>query len=314
MVQKRVDNQVATQKILKDERFQCVPIKNSHQEIGDALDLDFSDIIYAAANIPLCIKGQEHVESRKRLAKIVGARSKTIRAELPSRVAEHMSRLKTPGRHDMMQDVIIPLVDAVFTDLVECEFEFDQENPMARIFSNSMGVAKRRRLQKGLKELRASFHEQLNTEDETAVGDRMALTILGHDATIGCLGRSLHAYFSGSDKEKLTCPAEPTHTGVPFTFRMAQEDAGVDGFDFAEGDIARNAMLLLEEDDTKDSRMKYFGTGAHTCLGKPITLQLWGEILKFVKDLDVCVVSFKMRELQPDDVFTLPEEFIVESR
>jgi hypothetical protein len=73
------------------------------------LGIDFSSLVFAFENIPLCLHGEPHARSRRRASEFLAARKASINARLPQAVATHLDVFRHEGRVEMMNDAVLPL-------------------------------------------------------------------------------------------------------------------------------------------------------------------------------------------------------------
>ena len=164
-----------------------------------------------------------------------------------------------------------------------------------------------------IKDLVDRFAADFPEDSSDRLGDRVTLAILGRDALIGTLGSSLHAFLEKQEGMPLfgaRFDPVPTHTGVPFIDREARFDTDVAGVSVAEGHEVRCQLQSFSEEPARH-RGRFFGAGAHLCLGKPVSLDLFREISDHLHQLATRakVLDFALRK---DDVFNIPDTFEVE--
>ena len=307
------DPEISTQ-ILTSRDFDVVDYADRYSALADRLGLDLSNILFALAAIPLCLRGAAHEQQRSQIARMIAARQPETLAALPQIVRRSFAGLHAPGRHDILNEAIIPAVDGTLSVMLQVPLDLTGDVMVSRIFSQAIGVAKRKRLDAELAGLRARFRAGFPDEDAQTTGMRIALTILGRDALIGTLGCTLHDHFAalaGRAATARACPHMPTRTGVPYIDRTALQTTEVAGAPVQAGETLRVRLDAYETRDTRQDQMKFFGAGAHTCLGRPVSLALWAAVAQEISQIDrpIRVVAFTERK---DDVFRLPSEFIVE--
>jgi len=293
----------------------CAPVSCSdgHRIIGNHLDLDVSEILAVAQHIPLCLRGDAHLAARRRIAEIISASSTQTRAVVEREITAMIADLLTPGHHDVMQEFVTPLVNKLIGETVGVPLHLSEDTLVSRLFSHTIGISKRKRMNTELRELRQAISAELPHLNDIEVGDRLALCILGSDAMRGTLARSLHTIFeSGS-----SAPDDPaltetySKTGVPFIDREALESVEIEGQERKAGTILRSRLEAFEHSDDPKVRNRFFGFGIHTCLGRTLALQVWRQIQKGLdeKNVAVSVTAFALRK---DDTFHIPETFELE--
>lgn len=297
--------------LLQSPDFDVVDYAGRCRTLAARLGIGLEDILFAYAHLPLCLRGSEHLAKRRAVARHVASAQPALFAALPGLVRRHLAMLGQPGRHDVLNGAIRPLVRDVVAAFVGERHDTGAESLMSRVFSAGMGVAKRRRLNDEIAALRAAIAAAQPELSAGDVGIRVALHILGSDALTGTLANSLAqavADSSAAGRPLVIGPA-PTRTGVPFVDRQALRDTEHGGRAVARGDTVTARLDVFDGAGEDADRM--FGAGAHVCLGRPVSLRLWSEIRDFVNPLD-SRVGLRAFVLRKDDVFRLPDVFEIE--
>lgn len=292
--------------VLGSRSFVPVNYEERHRAVGDHLGFDVSEIIAAIHHIPLCLRDEAHLRSRKRIATLISQSNADATAFIAGEVPEMLVKLLSVGTHDVMGEFVNPCVNRLISTNIGTTLSLDHTTLISRLFSQTTGISKRRRMNAELAELRLHIQHELPFLTETEVGDRIALCILGTDALRGTLGRSMQAVFAGAPYT-----AEYPKTGVPYIDRQAAHPCPVDGVTYDADTTLRARLDALESASDPQDRNRFFGYGAHVCLGKKIALHLWAQIQDSILDRQaaVAVTRFTLRR---DDVFCVPEEFEIE--
>lgn len=284
-------------KVLENNQALVSPYAARVRVLADKLGQNFDAITQAFDDLPLAQNGERHTVLRAKTAQFLAPRRACLRLELPSLVARHFNHLKTSDTLDMMKEIVVPFVDDCLAVITEVEGFFESDSMISRVFSQSAGVAKRRRLNGELVGLRQRIKDKCPFAETNDV--RLTLMILGRDALIGTLAGSLASYFKQAAGRQLSeeiFDSMPTRTGVPYVDRI-----------MPDGKVVRCALSGLRG----DQRSAFFGKGAHVCLGRAITTDIFSEVSQFLSHLDrrVDVRSYHLRK---DDVFDIPEIFEVD--
>lgn len=300
--------------ILKCRQLQVVPYAARVAALSDHLGIDLSATLYAFDHLPLCQQRDTHAAVRRAAANMIAERIDSLRSAIPHMVKTRCAVLGTPGRVHLMEDVIAPIVSDTLSILVDMPIDVAEHEHISRIFSPSLGVAKRRKMDNALGHLTARLRETFPDADESVVGVKLALAILGRDAMMGTLGCTLH-HLADNAQGAAWCampwPEIPTRTGVPYVERVAFADIRVDGVPFASGSIIRAKLSDYETAEDPRRRLGFFGAGPHVCLGRAATLEIWGAIAAFLAKSPARprVVAYAERR---DDVFRIPEILTLE--
>lgn len=300
-------------KILSDANMEPVPYGARHQALADNLGLDLREVIEITKSIPLMLRGADHEESRKRMAVLIAQAAPRVRIVTQQRLPAMIAALMSPGPHDVMAEFVDPLVNTIMAAIVGIDIDLAADSMVSRLFSQSIGVSKRRRMNSELVALRQQIATKLPDLTPAEVSDRMTLCILGMDALRGTLGCSLHDIFrSGiwAAPDPLT-RAYPPRTGVPYIDREAVSPVVVHDENHAAGTNFRAWLVKLEDVDDSEARKRFFGFGAHTCLGRKLSLEIW-EGMTAALHLHPATIETLNYALRRDDVFHVPEKFVIE--
>ena len=77
----------------------------------------------------------------------------------------------------------------------------------------------------------------------------------------------------------------------------------------AKGSTIDCNMRSLETGDS-DDHLRFFGAGAHLCLGRRLTLALFGEMAKVLSGVTTRLAEVEMT-LRRDDIFAIPDQLWV---
>ena len=299
--------------ILGKPMFAPIAYADRHGALAEKLGFDASEIVKVTQHVPLCLRNSEHRESRKRLGILIAEGAGRVRRTTNEVLPSMISDLLTPGRHDVMSEFIDPFVNMVMTAMVGTSVRFQSDTMVSRLFSQSIGVSKRKRMNNELKSLNDQIRQQMPGLNETEIGDRVALCILGTDTLRGTFGCSLHDIFvrgASHDIDALTADFPP-RTGVPYIDREALAPANVSGTEYHSGQTFRAWLSSLEDVQEQDARNHFFGFGAHTCLGRKISTEIWKMVTNNLEShpSSIRVLDYARRR---DDVFNIPQTFDIE--
>ena len=299
--------------ILKARDLDVVPYAPRVGALADRLGLDLSATLDALNAVPLCLPRDRHSEARRDMAGLIAAQAEPLRAALPGLVARHFAPLTRPGRVDAMAGVVAPAVAEVISILVGMSVTVEEGSHISRIFSQTLGVARRKRMDEELARLQRRLRDQFPAADDRTLGLKLSLLILGRDAMMGTFGCSLEdmARRAGGGWSALAWPETPPRTGVPYIDRIALGDVTVGGRPVDKGETIRAALADYEKADDPRLRLSFFGAGAHLCLGRALSLEIWRELGAFLAASPARprVTAFALRR---DDVFQIPESFEME--
>lgn len=299
--------------ILRAAALDVVPYGARHAALAERLGIDLSATVFALDHIPLCLERARHPPRRRAIAELIAAGTPALRADLPALVARHFAPFFRPGRIEALAGAVQPCVAAVLSRLAGFDLGLAPDTLVSRIFSPALGPARRRRMEAELRGLIARIRAAHPAADAAETGTRLALAILGHDALTGTLAASLAAILPADAPRPLAAlgwEATPPRTGVPYIDRLALRDVRVGDRAVAAGEVVR-ARLDRYEAAPAAARTAFFGAGAHLCLGRPLSLDLWAEIADQMRAATTAA-RLVAAPLRRDDVFHMPERLDVE--
>ncbi|GHF52392.1 hypothetical protein [Seohaeicola zhoushanensis] len=299
--------------ILKARDLDVVPYAARVAGLSERLGIDLSVTVDALNAIPLCLPRDRHAEARRDIAAMIAGRNEVLRAELPHIVRRHFARLTETGRVEVMREAVAPAVAELISLLVGMPIGVEDTNHVSRIFSQSMGVARRKTLEAELGRLNAQLRATFPSSSARELGLKLSLMILGRDAMMGTFGCSLAAMAQAAEAgwNSLDWPDLPPRTGVPYIDRVANADVMIGEQPVAKGQPVRAHLADFEASDDPRLRLSFFGAGAHLCLGRALAMDSWRALGRFLTDSSARpkVLTFELRR---DDVFNIPGTFEIE--
>jgi cytochrome P450 len=300
--------------VLAHPGLSAPPYGELYRMLGEHFGVAFDNLRFAYSHIPLCLHAAEHAKARRGIAGHLATRRGSIDADASAVVARHFNALKQPGTIDLMQAVIEPFVIDLLSVVTGLDdIGADQAPTASQIFGRGVGMARRRRMEAEMGRLRRHIADTLGQDPGSDdVGRSMALLILGRDALTGTLGTSLFALLKDAGPVPLAAIAFPEmmpDTGVPYTERFVVEPVEIAGRTFEVGQKFRVFLGPFTQTGEARDRAKIFGVGAHTCLGRPLSLDIWRGIGRIFAETTtrVEIVDYALRD---DEVFAYPIRFL----
>lgn len=286
---------------LRAPEHMAVRLQDRVQAVAERLNLAIPAVRSVSARLPLSLNGAEHKAARADVAALLQKTSPDLTARIPTLVAERFAPLARPGEVDMLGTVIVPLVNDVLAGLSGTDYAAGPDSLISRLFSQSLGPARRRRLEAEMADLVGAVRRAHPEDPEDVIFARITLVVLGRDATIGTLSESLATALR---PDSAGFARVPLATGVPYVDRIAPGAGPED----APRILRCQLDTLTGEDDR--TRLGFFGAGPHTCLGRPVTLALFDAISTWLSraDRQIDILAFERRR---DDVFYVPSIFRV---
>ncbi|MDP3690799.1 hypothetical protein [Bradyrhizobium sp.] len=305
--------------LIGSEKLQPAVYAEDYKRLSERFNIDFSALISAFSYIPLCHHGDRHARSRRMASEFLAARRNVVAEHIPELTARHLSAFKRAGKFEVMSDAIEPMISEYICLIAGIEVGSIHDCRHASlIFDRSSGLNKRQAMDTEIASLRKVIVSQLGegaTEDE--VGLRLAYVILGMDPLKGMLGESLHKILESNGDRKLTeisFPRLPPETGVPFIERLVVIPFCFKSIAFNPGDRVRIFLQSFAAELSDLSRSNFFGAGAHTCLGRPLAIEIWNGVTSFLSEIPLRASVLSYAPRTSDYVFTCPDELVVEVR
>lgn len=289
---------------LRSDAYEVVEFYKNHQMVDDALAIDLSSTIALAKALPVGLRGSEHRKMRADLAKILARGKQRLTLELPGVIHRHFAVLDEPGTHDFLDQVCRPFADDCIGILSGLPLDPEITKNLSDVFDPGAGIARRRRLESDIRTFLESVrgHCPVDVDDDGVTS--LAVAVMGRDPLLGSLAFSLHRHFSacvGTAISSQVFPAVPSDTGVPYVWRVSKSpDQGTYECRFDH----------LSKEGPKD-RLKFFGLGRHTCLGKNHTLQIFEALSNHLSKCQRRIVSSTI-STDARHVLRIPKEFVVE--
>ncbi len=274
----------------------------------------FPNLLFAFKYIPMCVNGDEHRSARRRIAEFVAGRKSIASAAAQDIVDRWVGKLAGSAQIELMEEVLQPMVKEFLAALIGTEATGLIHGASA-VFDRMMGARKRRKLDDELGAIRVRIRHTIGPNgSEEEEGIRLALFVLGNDALAGGFGESLYQVFRANPERLLSeidYPAVPNETAIPFVERIVTEPFECEGVAFRKGDRIRIMLQsFLYTGDAAD-RVRVFGAGIHTCLGRQLSLEFWSVFTRRLSQITarVEILDYALRD--EDYVFTYPSKLLI---
>ncbi|MDB5541568.1 MAG: hypothetical protein JWQ89_3295 [Devosia sp.] len=286
------------------------------QEVPGALESRLGSLAYACQHIPLCHTGDDHASLRRRLSEHLASRRPAMAEWMAEALPLYVEPFRTSGRVDVVNEVLDPLIRGMMQSLAGIPMPTELDvTQTSRVFDKFSSLSRRTEVAGLMTGLHRHVREMMGPEaSEDDVGLRLGLVVIGHDATVGTFGESLVRLLSESEGRPLNQIAFrkfAPQTGVPFAERIVQTPFSAAGVDFEAGQRLRLVLQTFAHSPPEEHH-RFFGVGAHSCLGRPASTDLWSAFGALLGQLSsrVRVLSY---ELTPNNyIFNVPSKFLVE--
>lgn len=298
--------------IQKNPAFQVVSHRDEAKRIYSRLGIDLSNIADVFDQMPLSVEGTDHAAKRKRTARTIASKTAQGLADFRNLASELVkNNLGQSGQAELVESLFEPLVSGLVFSLTGIRLEHDPNyvSP-TQIFDRSLGLQRRKLINQRLGEMR---HQARGNSEVDDVETALVLAVLGTDSILGSLSLSFIERVSANPGKRLDQIAwgeQLSQTAVPFIERTAVSPVSIEGKVVDTGEVVR---LYLDRfsSEPPECRNAFFGTGRHSCIGRPITLNVWrilGETFS-ESPFRIRIDSVKYREA--DVMFLFPREIKV---
>lgn len=239
--------------------------------------IELPNVDYACSVLPVLVHDDLHPAIRRSFATFLAGRLAELDTELPGLVKSSLAPLSRQGRVDIVAQVVKPFMQKIFSIFLKSDMPADFLTiHVIEILSFKAMVTHLRNLDARIG--RTLSYLRTTTADENEVGWKFICLVFGLDSVAMMLAEGLVTAMREFDPTASTAaklPDFPIETGVPVSHRRAKSDFEIDGYKFAAGDWIRLQMQSLGYSPAAEDHKFIFGAGAHSCLGKQVSLRIW---------------------------------------
>lgn len=299
--------------VLAGGDFDVTPHIRFTEALAAKLRLDLSATLTVMRHLPLWSGDDAHTGLRRRVAAFLSEDRGEKAGRARQRIDDALTRGlgSAEGVIDLLA-LIRDCADILMEEVSGLPRPETDNGDLPNIFSSNVGIRARQRLEILLRSRFETARHLYPTETEDCLAMRLGQWMMGRDPLVGTMGLTLHRHLLALDGAPLATrpmPRVPTDTGVPVIGRVARRPTDVSGCPIAAGALVECRLDSLAGSSEAD-RLRFFGAGAHLCLGRPLAL----EFLDIVATrLDACRIGLRVTafERKVDDVFDLPSVFLV---
>lgn len=311
-----IDRQLAAS-ALADRNFGAIDYRGANETLSKAAGIPLEAADFALAQIPIARDGPEHLAQRKAIAGHIASRRAALETGLRTAIEQCAARFRIEGQLDVMAEIVVPLANQTLASLAGVPIKADEPaSEMSRVFDRLLGATRHRRIDAAIAIARSRIEKALGpTANDDQVGNVLAVWILGYDALSGTIGESLRRIFetnSGRSLAEITYPAMPPETGVPYVARRVLEDCVFGGAKLQSGDRVRVILQSSAYSTDPKHQVRMFGAGAHSCLGRPLTLDIWRLLTRELAGNQMTVKYLGSEMRDNDYLFIVPRSLRVE--
>lgn len=266
----------------------------------------FPHLIYAVGVIPLLLNGQVHREVRRGMAEMVLEGRARVLAAMPELMARHIAPLDRESNPEWIESRLSPLVSEVFGLICNCPEPLPfPKLVLTRLFDRFVSLAALGEAERQLGQLRQRLAGVVPEVEQAHV---VGLLVLGRDSLLGSLGTSLHTVLRVNEGKRFAdigFPDFPPETGVAIAERVATMDIRVGSHTIAAGDRVRMYFQPIS-DMNSTNKQALFGAGVHSCLGRPISLDVWRAMIETIREFTTRLTTVTC-ELEASNLFVMPQ-------
>ena len=297
--------------LLVDQRLQLPDVEGAITAVETRYGLKLDGMRALARDIPLLIEGGHHQEIRGAMARFLSSRRRPARESGTELAATVAQRLGAGGRMEVFSTILRPAVRDYFANMLGVEVDFAPLS-ITRIFDRHLSMSQLQAIETGLAELRAALAPVSTPEYPETV--MMGLVLLGRDSLLGSISESAIQLFADHLNRRLDDPeigAPRLNGAVAIAERVAVDSVPTAGVTFAKGERVRLFYQGYNLLDSDTARMGAFGAGAHSCLGRPLSLDFWNALARAIKQVPRTVRDLTF-ENDRSPVFYMPKSITVE--
>ncbi len=266
--------------LLRSPALVCKEIAGPLAAVGERFGETFPNTEFLVRNMPLMNEGENHLPMRRRMAAFLAARRLPMQEPLRRMVAEHLAPLNAPGEYELVGTCLLPLVRSFFTELVRSSERVPfRQVTITRIFDRYLSLDMLRQVEAEVTELRSIVAR--GCPDAVAAGEEdmyVGLFTLGRDSLLATMAESLAMTLGahlGKPLNQVGFADHPNETGVAIAERVAAQPISVGGAEIKTGDWVRLFLQSLNYSERLVVQKLVFGAGAHSCLGRQLSLDIW---------------------------------------
>ena len=304
--------------LLRHKSLACETIVDGLNKVAARYGESFPNLVFVANAQPLLNEGELHVAMRRRMAAFLAKRRAPLQAVIGEISDRHLKRLATDAETDLVADCCLPLVRDYFSALVGAEAPVPfTPVTLTRIFDHWLGLGAIRQIEQGIVDLRA-FVAKTCAASVAAEGEDLivALLIVGRDSLLATLAESLSATLAqnaGGPCADMDFGEHPVETGVAIAERVAIEPVVAGEATIAKGERVRLYLQSLNYSDKVSVQRLVFGAGAHSCLGRQLSLDLWPAVTDAVRRFGRTPDSVDKTYLS-NHIFVMPKKVTIRWR
>lgn len=292
--------------LLREERLVVPSVLISLDKLENRYKRTYANLRFAAEAIPLLLEGQIHREIRRGLADIVTEGRIRTTAAMPGLMSRYVQPMEKLTSAEWIENTFSPLANDIFCHMCNCPTGLPFPRlVITRLFDRYVSLPAINAAEEQIGHLRAELEKKA---PDLHSAQTVALMIIGRDSLVGTLASSLHSIIQKNLNRRfseISFPDFPPETGVAIAERTAVGDITVGSTTIKAGDSVRMYFQPISAADSAVSRQNLFGAGTHSCIGRPISLDVWRALISTLSQF-TCQVTSVACEFAPNNIFVVP--------
>jgi len=285
-------------RLLRHPGLVCEEIVPAIDGVAERYGESFDNLRHAASVMPLLMDGDGHRRIRREMAEFLNERRALMIERIPGLLESRFDGLRYEPEVDLVGDLFLPFVCDLFTELVGCRVAVPFERiAITRIFDRYLSLRTMRMIDREIATLREVILRDCSWASTDETRDLLlGILVIGRDSLIATLSESIGSSMAANLETSIADIAFgdfPSETGVAIAERRAVEPVAVPGAEIKPGDKVRLYLHGLNYSDRTAEQRQIFGAGAHSCLGRQLSLDVWKALIPMlrtvrqtVKDVD----------------------------
>jgi cytochrome P450 len=238
-------------------------------------------IEYYSKYLMLSADGERHSALRKMAANRFSATAQDVLSARENAVAQIVSRFQTPGQFDLISDSIRPAALDVMFALAGVGTEIIASD----LISPSRSIGRLRRIEAELQAMHDYVQFHYSQEDADAKAMRIVLSLVGYEPLTAGLSINVMTLLLNNPGKRLcdiNWPREFQTAPVRNVGRMAPADSSPAQCPMRSVRVDTQVFLA---DPNNSYPSALFGRGKHSCMGRGITMMMWGSLIEGLSQL-----------------------------
>jgi cytochrome P450 len=238
-------------------------------------------IEYYANYLMLAADGDRHSRLRKMAANRFSTTALDVLAARTNAVKRIVARFETPGQFDLVTEVIRPAALEVMFALAGVGTDIIASD----LVSPSRSIGRLRRIEAELQVMHDYVESHYPDEDEDTKATRIVLSVIGYEPlTAGLSINIMTLLFNNVGKQlcEIAWPNEFQTAVVRNVVRMAPADSSPAQCPMR---AVRVDTKVFVADPNNADPSALFGRGKHSCMGRGISMMMWGALIEGLSQL-----------------------------